>query len=98
MQDSKHTKLGIKENTSCEEKIFSSSKTFANIMRNCDVRFYTGFINTEIFQSLFNYLSLKTFTMRYWDGIKKTSKTSTFGSKLDDILSSSEMDTSIFNY
>ena len=36
--------------------------------------------------------------MRYWDGVKKTSKTSTFGSKLDDILSLSEMETSLFNY
>ena len=36
--------------------------------------------------------------MRYWDGVKKTSKTSTFGSNLDDILSLSEMDTSLFNY
>ena len=36
--------------------------------------------------------------MRYWDRVKKTSKTSSFGSKLHDILSSSEMGTSHFNY
>ena len=98
IQDSKRTKLGVKENTLCEEKIFSPSKTFANVMRGCDLRFYTGFINTESFQSLFKYLYPKASTMRCWDGVKKTSKTSTFGSKLDDILSSSEMDTSLFNY
>ena len=65
-----------------------------------DVRFYTpGFINTEIFQSLFKYLSLKASTMQYWNGVKKTSKSSsTFGNKLDDILLSSEMDTSLFSY
>ena len=64
------------------------------------VRFYTpGFINTEIFQSLFKYLSLKASTMQYWNGVKKTSKSSsTVGNKLDDIPSSSEMDTSLFNY
>ena len=61
MQDSKHTKLGIKENTSCEEKIFSSSKTFANIMRNCDVRFYTGFINTEIFSIIIQLFKSQNF-------------------------------------
>ena len=98
MQDSKHTKLGVKEKTLREEKIFPSSKTFANVTRDCVVRFYIGFINTESFQSLFKYSSLKASTMQYWDGVKKTSKTTTFGSKLDDIFSSSEMDTSLFNY
>ena len=98
MQNLKHAKLGVKENSLSEEKIFSPSKTFANVTRDCDVCFYTGFINTKIFQSLFKYLSLKASTMRYWNGVKKTSKTSRFGSKVDDILSSSEMETSLFNY
>ena len=47
-------KLRVKENTFCEEKIFSPSKTFANVMRNCDVHFYTGFINTDIFNHYLN--------------------------------------------
>ena len=74
MQNWKHSKLGVKENTLREEKIISLSKTFANATRDCDVSFYTGFINTEIFQSLFKYLSLKSSTMRYWDGERKLQK------------------------
>ena len=51
-----------------------SSLTFDQVTRDCDVRFYTGFISTEIFKILFEHFKFKASTMIYWDGNKKTSK------------------------
>ena len=58
MQNSKHGKPGVLQNILSEEKTFLPSKTFTNVTRECDVRFYTGFINTEIFQSKCFYYAI----------------------------------------
>ena len=61
----------------------SPSFRFEDLTRDSDVRFYTGFINTEIFKTIFNHLLPKTRNMTYWDGHKKTS----FLSEVDRTLS-----------
>ena len=48
------------------------STFFDDITREHDIRFYTGFINGEIFRTLFNHLSKKASCMNYWKGTKNT--------------------------
>ena len=50
----------------------SPSKNFTDITRECDIRFYTGLINKDLFRTLFEFFQLKASTMTYWDGNKKT--------------------------
>ena len=63
----------------------TSSSTCVAIFsfRDSDVRFYTGFINTDIFKTIFEHLLPKATDMNYWDGPMKTS----FSPELDAMLS-----------
>ena len=102
--------LGEKENEiveihSDEEEIDSGSAaacnpsiTFEQLTREHDIRFYTGFINGEIFKTLFNHLSFKASSMRYWDGSKKTFESSSYSERLDNLLSSPDINVSALNY
>ena len=58
--------------------VTTPSITFEQLTREHDVRFYTGFINGDIFKTLFNHLSFRASTMRYWDGAKRTSESSSY--------------------
>ena len=47
---------------------------FEEIMRESDVKFFTGLPSTEAFRCLFDYLLPKAKTMQYWRGTKQTQK------------------------
>ena len=59
-----------------------------------------GLINQDLFRMLFEFLKLKASTMTYWDGNKKknTIRSSSFESKLGNLLSSLEIDPEKLNY
>ncbi|KAK6167374.1 hypothetical protein SNE40_021418 [Patella caerulea] len=44
------------------------------LSRDADVRFYTGFDNTEVFYSIFSFLRPKAINMQYWKGVVQTAK------------------------
>ena len=48
------------------------SFTFTQLTREIDVRFFTGFPNTETFEMVFNQLKPKAANMHYWRGLKET--------------------------
>ena len=56
---------------------------FESLTRDSDVRFYTGFINTDIIKTIFEHLLLKATNMNYWNGPRKTY----FSPELDAMLS-----------
>ena len=56
---------------------------FESLTRDSDVRFYTGFIITNIFKTIFEHLLQKATNMNYWDGPRKTY----FSPELDGMLS-----------
>ena len=78
--------------------IVSPSLTFTQLTCEHDVRFYTGFRSTKIFTTIFEYLSLKASIMTYWDGTRKTLTDSSYATRLDSILSSTDIDRSLINY
>ena len=77
---------------------FKPSITFEQFTCEHDIRFYTGFINGEIFKTLFNHLSFKASSMKYWDGSKKTLESSSYSETLDNLLSSPDINPSALNY
>ena len=77
----------------------SPSEKFTDLTREYDIRFYTGLINQDLFRTLFEFLKLKASTMTYWDGNKKnTIRSSSFESKLENLLSSPGIDPEKLNY
>ena len=76
----------------------SPSMTFAQLTCEHDVRFYTGFRNPRTFKTIFEYLYPKASTMTYWDGTRKTLADSSYATRLDSILSSTDIDRSLLNY
>ncbi|CAB3991527.1 THAP domain-containing 11, partial [Paramuricea clavata] len=46
---------------------------FAQITRESDVRFFTGFESTKSFQEIFNFLVPRARLMKYWEGVKRSS-------------------------
>lgn len=54
------------------EKLGESHLTFAQLTREHDVHFYTGFIKVGMFETLFEHLKFKASSMKYWDGVKRT--------------------------
>ena len=63
--------------TSFEEEkprdaVFCPSFSFAQLTRERDVQFYTGFENTELFKLVFYQLSPTAIRMQYWKGDKGT--------------------------
>jgi hypothetical protein len=48
------------------------SLQFAHITRESDVKCFTGFRSSNMFQFVFNWLSAKASSMRYWKGSKNT--------------------------
>ena len=48
------------------------SFTFTQLTREIDIRFFTGFPNTETFEMVFNQLKPKAANMLYWRGLKET--------------------------
>ena len=76
----------------------SPSAKFTDLTREYDIRFYTGLIDQDNLRTLFEFLKLKASTMTYWDENKKTIKSSSFESKLENLLSSPEIDPEKLNY
>lgn len=48
------------------------SFAFTQLTREVDIRFYTGFPNSEVFEMVFNQLKQKASNMHYWRGLKET--------------------------
>ena len=46
---------------------------FAQITRESDVRFFTGFESTKSFKEIFNFLVPRARLMKYWEGPKRSS-------------------------
>ena len=51
----------------------SSAMVFADLTRNIDVNYFTGFKNRNVFNMVFKYLSNKARTMHYGKGLSNTS-------------------------
>ena len=58
----------------CQESsaLTAGTLTFAQLTRESDVKFYTGFKSTDMFRLVFSFLSIKAINMRYWKGGKQT--------------------------
>ena len=97
--DNKKSK-GESDTTEHEAEIVtqSPSMAFEQLTREHDVRFYTGFRSPKIFKTIFEYLYSKASTMTYWDGTRKTLTDSSYATRLDSILSSTDIDQSLLNY
>ena len=54
------------------DAVFCSSFSFAQLTRERDVQFHTGFENTELFKLVFYQLSPTAIRMQYWTGDKGT--------------------------
>ena len=64
-----------------------------------DIWHMKGFINDKIFCVLFHHVSLKTSSMKYWDGKKKKLPRSSFSmSKLEALRSSPDVNWSLLIY
>ena len=50
-----------------------SAMVFADLTRDIDVNYFTGFKNRDAFNMVFKYLSNKARTMHYWKGLSNTS-------------------------
>ena len=61
-----------------------TAMNFCQITREYDVRFYTGFTSTEIFNVIFNHLSKKASLMDYWQGPKRTTARLKKADKIDE--------------
>ena len=46
---------------------------FADLTRDINVNYFTGFKNRDAFNMVFKYLSNKARTMHYWKGLSNTS-------------------------
>lgn len=60
-----------------------SNLTFEQLTREHDVRFYTGFIKTGIFETLFAHLKSKASSMRYWHDEKRTLVSTKYNGQLN---------------
>ena len=98
VQKESNTKTNTKLDGSCNNhnNLFSS-RIFENITRE-HVRFYTGFLNSRTFKCIFDYVKFKASTMRYWDGKKKMTGESSYSTRLSDLFTSPDIDTSLLNY
>eukprot|EP00794_Sanderia_malayensis_P001671 gene1671-1861_t len=56
------------------------------------------FVNAKIFKTIYDYLHAKSSTMTYWDGTKTTQRESSYATRLDNILSSTEIEGSLLDY
>ena len=63
---------------------------FAQLTRECDVRFFTGLESTATFKTLFDFLLPRSSIMSYWEGLKGSSRerASNFQERLDMIIGS----------
>ena len=51
----------------------SSAMIFADLTRDIDVNYFTGFKNRDVFNMVFKYLSNKARTVHYWKGLSNIS-------------------------
>ena len=67
-------KLLQEQASGCQEPsaLTAGALTFAQLTRESDVKFYTGFKSTDMFRLVFIFLSIKAINMRYWRGGKQT--------------------------
>ena len=93
-----HLKRQLNRQLNGNQVSVSLSEKFTDSTWEYDIRFYMGLINQDIFRMLFEFLKLKASTMTHWDGNKKTLWSSSFKSKLENLLSSPEIDPEKLNY
>ena len=69
-------KLESNENDKTVQCSFSikAALVFANLTRDNDVKFFTGFSDRSVFELVFNGLSIKASDMHYWKGLSNTTK------------------------
>ena len=53
---------------------FCISFASVQLSRDADVKFYTGFVNTDIFSCVYEHLLPKVTVMQYWKGERQTTK------------------------
>ncbi|XP_071177651.1 uncharacterized protein [Mytilus edulis] len=54
------------------------------LSRDADVQFYTGLLNTTVFKTIFDHLSMKASVMHYWKGSKQTLQEAPMRYSMDD--------------
>lgn len=89
---------GVQNEEQCSRNTFTNdhmyaAMQFAQITRESDVRFFTGFESTKSFKEIFNFLVPRAQLMKYWEGPKRTSSVEREESTqhmIDTIISSPE--------
>ncbi|CAC5411920.1 unnamed protein product [Mytilus coruscus] len=63
---------------------FTLSIASVQLSRDADVQFYTGLLNTPVFKTVFDHLSMKASVMHYWKGQKQTLQEAPMRYAMDD--------------
>lgn len=82
------TKKKKQKESSSELSILNQSFTLSiesvQLSRDADVQFYTGLLNTTVFKTIFDHLSMKASVMHYWKGSKQTLQEAPMRYAMDD--------------